>query len=100
MIQFIIIDIYMKNIDEKEKKLSKLFETLRNLKIKNNEDSQQIEILQNHKNQLQIEKKELEEKFESLSSENYELKKQFEDFKKKIYMRKKKRRILIIKLMN
>ena len=38
MIQFINIDIYMKNIDEKEKKLKDTLKKLREINIQDNEE--------------------------------------------------------------
>ena len=49
MIQFINIDIYMKNIDEKEKKLSDTLKKLRDINIQDNEELNKVEILKDQK---------------------------------------------------
>ena len=56
MIQFINIDIYMKNIDEKEKKLKDTLKKLREINIQHNEELDKVAILKDQKNQLEIEK--------------------------------------------
>ena len=47
MIQFINIDIYMKNIDEKEKKLKDTLKKLGEINIQHNEELDNVEILKN-----------------------------------------------------
>ena len=56
MIQFINIDIYMKNIDEKEKKLKDALKKLGEINIQQNEELDKVAILKDQKNQLEIEK--------------------------------------------
>ena len=62
MNQFIIIDIYMKSISEKEKKLLETLDKLKNIDIIKPDKIIELENLANQKNQLEIEKKEIEEK--------------------------------------
>ena len=61
----------MNSISEKEKKLSSVLERLKNLNLKNQEFDSNISDLENKKNQLEIEKKELEDKF-NLLREDYD----------------------------
>lgn len=70
MIQFINIDIYMKNIDEKEKKLKDTLKKLGEINIQHNEELDKVAILKDQKNQLEIEKNELEKKYKNLSDEH------------------------------
>ena len=53
----------MNSIIEKEKKLSSVLEKLKNLNLKNPEFDNNIEEFKDKKNQLEIEKKELEDKY-------------------------------------
>ena len=62
----------MKTSGEKEKKLNLALSKLKNLKIENPVVKKTIENLDNHKNQLEIEKKEIQEKYNNLM-EDYEL---------------------------
>ena len=52
----------MKTINEKEKKLTELLNELKNLEIDKTDQLKELEFLNNQKNQLQIEKTELQEK--------------------------------------
>ena len=61
----------MKTIFEKEKKLGEALEKLKNLELKNPNLINDIKILDNQKNQLEIEKIDLEKKYNSLK-EDYE----------------------------
>ena len=90
MIQFIIIDIYMKTIDEKEKKLSDTLQKLRELNIKDDNELNQIAILKDQKNQLEIEKKQINKSLQVLEDENMKLKSQVNDLKKDTENSKKK----------
>ena len=73
----------MNSILEKEKKLSFALEKLKNFNFKNPELDNSIEILKNKKNQMEIEKKEIENKY-SLLKEDYDLlSKKIEDIKNK-----------------
>ena len=65
----------MKSIDEKEKKLNQLLQQLKNLKLVNDEENNYIKDLEKQKNQLVIEKKEVEEQYTFILKENQELKK-------------------------
>ena len=57
MIQFNNIDIYMKTLNEKEKKLSDAIEKLNNLEFQSHNLADEIVTLDHQKNQLEIEKK-------------------------------------------
>ena len=65
----------MKTINEKEKKLTELLNELKNLEIDKTDQLKELEFLNNQKNQLQIEKTELQEKYNSLEQLNENLKK-------------------------
>ena len=52
MIQFISIDIYMKNIREKEKKLIDTLQKLREINIHDNKETDEVTVLRDQKNQL------------------------------------------------
>ena len=56
----------MNSVIEKEKKLNLALEKLKNLNLKNPEVKKNIENLSSQKNQLEIEKQEIEEKYKSL----------------------------------
>ena len=59
MNQFNNIDIYMKSISEKEKKLIETLDKLKNLENIKPDKILELENLSNQKNQLEIEKKEI-----------------------------------------
>ena len=65
----------MKTIDEKEKKLEEVLNELKNLEIGKPHQLEELELLENQKNQLEIEKIELENKYNSLEQINENLKK-------------------------
>ncbi len=65
----------MKTIDEKEKKFKDVLNELKNLEIVNPGHLEELEILKNQKNQLEIEKVELQKKYNSLEQTNEILKK-------------------------
>ena len=69
----------MKTIDEKEKKFKEVLNELKNLEISNPGQVEELEILKNQKNQLEIEKLELEKKYNSLEELNENLKKKLAD---------------------
>ena len=69
----------MKTIDEKEKKFKEVLNDLKNLEIGNPDQLEELEILKNQKNQLEIEKLELEKKYNSLGELNENLKKKLAD---------------------
>ena len=62
----------MKSFQEKEKKLYELLNKLNNFDVSqiNNKELKEIENLRDHKNQLEIEKNNLEEKYQSLVQEH------------------------------
>ena len=59
----------MNSVTEKEKKLTLALTKLKNLNFKNSSVKKNIENLDGQKNQLQIEKQELEEKYKKLLSD-------------------------------
>ena len=61
----------MKSFQEKEKKLYELLNKLNNFDVSQiqNKDKLEIENLKDHKNQLEIEKNNLEEKYQTLTQE-------------------------------
>ena len=90
MIQFINIDIYMKNIDEKEKKLKDTLKKLGEINIQHNEELNKVAILKDQKNQLEIEKKQITKSLESFEEENLKLKSQINELKRDYETSKKK----------
>ena len=70
----------MKSVIEKEKKLNIALTKLKNLNFKNPDIKKNIENLSDQKNQLEIEKQELEEKYKSLVTEYNVLTKRLEEF--------------------
>ena len=65
----------MKTIDEKEKKFDQILNELKNLEIFNPNQLEELEILKKQKNQLEIEKAELQKQYNSLEEVNENLKK-------------------------
>ena len=57
----------MKSVIEKEKKLNLALTKLKNINLQNPDIKKNIENLSNQKNQLEIEKYELEQKYKSLT---------------------------------
>ena len=82
MIQFINIDIYMKNIDEKEKKLKDTLKKLGEINIQHNEELDKVAILKDQKNQLEIEKNQINKSLQRMEEENLKLKSQLDELKK------------------
>tara|TARA_B100000900_G_scaffold352503_1_gene320206 strand:- start:3942 stop:4265 length:324 start_codon:yes stop_codon:yes gene_type:complete len=80
----------MKSINEKEKKLNIALAELKNLDIKNHNLRNNIEDLNDQKNQLEIEKSDLENKYKTLLEEHASLAKKLEEIQnmKKIEQRK------------
>ena len=70
----------MKYISEKEKKLEDALKKLKKLDFKNDAISQDIKELIDQKNQLEIEKQELEEKYKSLINDYNDLTKKLDKF--------------------
>jgi len=70
----------MKSVIEKEKRLNLALTKLKNLNLKNPEIKKNIENLNSQKNQLEIEKQELEEKYKSLTDDFNNLSKKLDEF--------------------
>ena len=60
----------MNSVTEKEKKLNLALTKLKELNLKNPHIKKNIENLSSQKNQLEIEKKEIEEKYQNLMNEH------------------------------
>tara|TARA_B100001109_G_scaffold157085_1_gene127818 strand:- start:615 stop:938 length:324 start_codon:yes stop_codon:yes gene_type:complete len=73
----------MNSINEKEKKLKNVLEELKNLDLSNPDLQNNIENLSFQKNQLEIEKNEIEEKYKKLLDEHIAMSKKIEEIKKK-----------------
>tara|TARA_B100000579_G_C22125911_1_gene529696 strand:- start:162 stop:485 length:324 start_codon:yes stop_codon:yes gene_type:complete len=73
----------MNSINEKEKKLNLALEELKNLDLTNPDLRNNIENLSSQKNQLEIEKIELEKKFKDLSEQNDVLSRRLKEFENK-----------------
>ena len=71
----------MNSVIEKEKKLNLALTKLKNLNLKNPEIKKNIENLSVQKNQLEIEKKEIEDKYRVLLEDHENLKKRIKDEK-------------------
>ena len=65
---------------EKEKKLNLALTKLKNINLQNPDIKKNIENLSNQKNQLEIEKQELEEKYKSLINDYNDLTKKLDKF--------------------
>ena len=70
----------MNSVNEKEKKLNLALTKLKNLNLNNPDTKKNIENLTIQKNQLQIEKEELEEKFKILLEDHNSLGKKLDEF--------------------
>ena len=70
----------MNSVIEKEKKLSLALTKLKNLNLKNPDIKKNLENLSTQKNQLEIEKQELEEKYKSLVDDYDNLSKKLDEF--------------------
>ena len=81
--QFNNMNLYMKNVYEKEKKLIQALEKLDTLKIENPNSIEEIEMLENQKNQLEIEKNEIENKYLNLKEEYSKIKMKLEQVSQK-----------------
>ena len=68
----------MKSVIEKEKKLNLALTKLKNINLQNPDIKKNIENLSNQKNQLEIEKQELEEKYKSLIDDYNDLTKKLD----------------------
>ena len=73
----------MNSISEKEKKLFETLDKLKNLETIKPDKILELESLTEQKNQLEIEKKQIEDRYHLLYRENQSLKQKFEDIKKR-----------------
>ena len=80
----------MNFFSEKEKKLNQALASLKKLNLNNPELKNNIKNLTQQKNQLEIEKQELEKKYTSLNVEHEELTKKLDEFKNREKVEKKK----------
>ena len=80
----------MNFFSEKEKKLNQALASLKKLNLNNPELKNNIENLTQQKNQLEIEKQELEKKYTSLNVEHEELTKKLNEFKNREKVEKEK----------
>ena len=80
----------MKNIDEKEKKLTDALQKLRQINIQDNKNIDEVAILRGQKNQLEIEKDHIIKSLQSLEEENLKLKSQLNELKKNYEISKRK----------
>ena len=80
----------MNSINDKEKKLNIALEELKNLDLTNPELQKNIENLSAKKNQLEIEKADIEEKYKTLLDEHQNLAKKLEDLKNKEKLEERK----------
>ncbi len=69
----------MKSLTEKEEKLILALKKLRDLKLKNPKVKELTENLSNQKNQLEIEKQEIEEKYKALHDDHAKLKQKIKE---------------------
>ncbi len=79
----------MNSTIDKEKKLNLALTKLKNLSFKN-PDSKKIENLSSQKNQLEIEKQEIEEKYKNLVNDYDAMSKKLEDFQNQEEIDRKK----------
>ena len=70
----------MNSVIEKEKKLNLALTKLKNINLQNPDIKKNIENLSNQKNQLEIEKQELEEKYKTLITDYNNLSKKLDEF--------------------
>ena len=80
----------MNSVIEKEKKLNLALTKLKNLNLKNPDIKKDIENLNAQKNQLEIEKQELEEKYKILVNDYDDLSKKLEEFQNQEKVEQKK----------
>ncbi len=81
----------MNSILEKEKKLNIALAKLKNLNLEDPDIKKNIEILGEQKNQLEIEKSELEKKYKTLVDEHDNLSRKLEQFQNREKIEEKKR---------
>ena len=80
----------MNSVIEKEKKLNLALTKLKNLNFKNSDGKKDIENLSAQKNQLEIEKQELEEKYKILITDYNNLSKKLDEFQNQEKVEQKK----------
>ena len=80
----------MNSVNEKEKKLNSVLEELKNLDLGNPKLQNNIENLNMQKNQLEIEKTELESKYKDLVEDHEILSKKLEEIKNNKKLEEKK----------
>ena len=80
----------MNSVTEKEKKLNLALTKLKELNLKNPHIKKNIENLSSQKNQLQIEKQELEQKYKSLVNDYNDLNKKLDEFQNQEKLEEKK----------
>ena len=90
----------MKSDSEKEKKLNLALDKLKNLNLQNPTLKINLEILNDQKNQLEIEKKEIELKYQNLIGEHKALSQKLEEINNKKNIDQKKKLSFLKKLMN
>jgi len=90
----------MNSVIEKEKKLNLALTKLKKLNLKNPDIKKDIENLSIQKNQLEIEKQELEEKYKSLVTDYNDLSKKLDEFENQEQVEQKKQMEFLKKLMN
>ena len=78
----------MKTSFEKEKKLNDALTRLKNFHVKNDNSKSDFEILEKQKNQLEIEKKEISEKYANLIAEHKRIKNELNLYKEKLQTEK------------
>ena len=81
----------MNSILEKEKKLNIALAKLKNLNLEDPEIKKNIEILGEQKNQLEIEKSEIEKKYQTLVNELENLSRKLEELQNREKIEEKKR---------
>ena len=86
----------MNFFSEKEKKLNEALTKLKNLKPNDLNINKNIENLKDQKNQLEIEKKELEKKYISLVNEHDELSRKLVEFERQEKIEKQKQLNLLM----
>ena len=80
----------MKSVIEKEKKLNLALTKLKNLNLDNPNIKKNIQSLNSQKNQLEIEKQELEVKYKNLLDDYNKLSKKLDEFQNREKIEKKK----------
>jgi chromosome segregation ATPase len=80
----------MNSVTEKEKKLNLALAKLKELNLKNPNIKKNIESLSIQKNQLEIEKEELEQKYKTLVDDYNDLNKKLDEFQNNEKIEKKK----------